>query len=438
MKFNTIITNQPSFDNTDKPPRIVFLDYLRALTFLLLVFDHTIHAYALDFGQYHFFKDDDRTTLADIFYLFDNSIIMPMLFLIFGLFIWPALDNKGPYKYVKNRVWRLLIPYIIGIPFVVPLLVYPKYAFNAQTDTSYLDFWQHVYFAEKLQGGGPFWVLFCLALYTFMTISIVKIASLFISRETISIFGHKLMAYPKTSSVIFITISCLFLGFGNFKWGAPWWIGLDGIPTQGKFWLEIANKIITLFHLQGSRFMLHAQYFLAGALIGATILRNEHFWHRVGQQWPRYTMAMVCLGILYISYTLAYIHEGVFNDDINRMLRFHFTWDNVQLAYNHMNGEKVLIRTTLQGIFIFFQVMAVISLSQRFLSVKSTWLCSLAACSYGIFLLHEVPVIWLQYGLNGLDIPIFFKVCIIFTIGLGSTWIVVKNLKRISWVNKII
>ena len=424
--------------NTVKSDRLIFIDNLRALTFLLLVFDHTIHAYALDFAQYHFFKDYDRSVVCDVFYLFDNSIIMPMLFFIFGLCVFPALRQKGTWAYIKERILKLGVPYVVGIPCIVPLLVYPKYIFNTQNDISYVDFWLHIYFVEKLQGGGPFWVLFSLALYTSILISVTKIGSIFISRDTIQNIMNGITRFPKLSGLVFIITSIILLGYGNIKWGAPWWIGLDHMETYGETWRIVADKIITLFHLQGSRFMLHAQYFITGALIGSTVLYEKNFWQRIADRWLTFTLLMILFTVAYISYVLAYIHDGAFNDDIQRLLLDDFSWSHLMAIFYEQRVDRVLTRTTLQAIMIVLQVAACLSLSIKFIDKSTPFLCSLAACSYGIFLLHEVPVIGLQSWFNGMDLPIIIKVILIFSLGLASTWFVVKQLKKIAWINRII
>jgi hypothetical protein len=50
--------------------------------FLLMAFDHTLHAYAQNWGRFWFIQDFERSSVWDAFYLFDQSIIMPMVFLL--------------------------------------------------------------------------------------------------------------------------------------------------------------------------------------------------------------------------------------------------------------------------------------------------------------------------------------------------------------------
>ena len=107
--------------------RYVFIDHLRGFIFALMAFDHALHAYASRWAPFWFFRDFDRRDIFDALYLFDQSIIMPMLFFIFGMFVLPALERNGLAGYCKKRLIKLAIPFVIGVLCIVPLLTYPKF-----------------------------------------------------------------------------------------------------------------------------------------------------------------------------------------------------------------------------------------------------------------------------------------------------------------------
>jgi hypothetical protein len=421
---------------TQTNKRIAFIDQLRAFMFMLLAFDHTVHAYALHFGKYHFFKDYDRSLFGDMIYMHNNSVIMPMLFFIFGLFVLPAYQQKGGWIYLKERFFKLGIPYLIGIPFIVPLLVFPRYLFNENPVSGYWEFWREVYFAEKLQGGGPFWVLYCLALYSTILILFNRLFPFLM--PTLGRFMQLMTKHPAVSIPAFIILGMCILGLSDLRWGAPWWIGFGHLETHGEtFWI-IVDKIINLFHLQGSRFLLHGLYFLMGAMVSASRLLYDHtFWEKLSAHWPLWLIGMITAGIAYIGYSLTHIHDGAYNDDIHRFLDAGGSWrEAVPLIIDH--GMGVLIRTSLHSVFVFFQVMTLLSIFYRFFNRMTPFWHALASCSYGIFLLHEIPVIWLQYALNGYALPIPVKVFIIFIFGFGGTWGIVYALRKLPGVSKVI
>lgn len=424
-------------ENPGKNNRQVWIDSLRTLAFSLLILDHAAHAYAQNFGRFHFFKDFERGLLGDVLYLHNNSIIMPLLFFVFGLFIFPALKEKGLGGYVKERGLKLGIPYLIGIPFIVPLLSFPRYQYLTNPLMSYGEFWQEVYFQEKLQGGGPFWVLYCLALFTFVAISLSRLLPFlmpFLGR-----LFQKAAKKPVAGILFFTLMSIIILGVSDLKWGAPWWIGFGHLEVNGETWRLVLDKIINLFHLQGSRFLLHALYFTTGIAVSASgLLRNQAFWSRLSQRWPLWLSLMVVTGVAYITYTLQYFSDGAYSDVVHRAVRFEgVSWGEAwPLIKEH--SPLVLVRTSLHGMFCTFQALTYIALCHRFLSKLNPTLCHLAACSYGIFLLHEVPVIWGQYWLAGLSLPIFVKILLLVVVGGGSTWAFVGLLRRFAFVRKVL
>lgn len=417
--------------------RLAWIDHLRALVFALLVLDHAAHAYAQNFGRFHFFKDFDRGLLGDLLYLHNNSVIMPLLFFIFGLFVFPSLQRRGLGGYWKERLLKLGIPYLLGIPLIVPLLVFPRYHFVTNPLMTFGEFWQEVYFQEKLQGGGPFWVLYCLILFTGIAIGLSKLIPPLV--PSLGKLFRKGVAHPLPSILSFLFVSSLLLGVSDLKWGAPWWIGFGHIETYGEPWRLVLDKVINLFHLQGSRFLLHGLYFTAGIALSASgLLRTQEFWSALSRRWPLWLGLMLGSGLAYISYTLAYFGEGAYSDVVHRAVRFEgLSWSEAwPLIQEH--SPLVLVRTTLHGVFCFFQVMTYLTLAHRFLSKSTPGLCHLAACSYGIFLLHEVPVIWGQWFLAGVPLPIPVKIALLFCGGGGITWILVAFLRKSSLVRKVL
>lgn len=418
-------------------PRFFWVDHLRALAFTLLVFDHCAHAYAEKYARFHFFKDFQGGILGDILYLHNNSIIMPLLFFTFGLFIFSNLNKKGLKNFFKDRFLKLGIPYIIGIPFVVPLLVFPRYQALTEPFLSYPEFWQEVYFQKMMQGGGPFWVLFCLFLFTCIALSLAKLIPPFV--PFLGRVIHKARLRPFTFLFIFIGVSALVLGGSDLRWGAPWWIGLDPLTNSESGWGFFINKITSLFRLQGSRFLLHALYFTLGIAVGVSgLLTKADFWRKLSIKWPLWLTLMLITGGVYITYTLHFFENGAYTDVIHRSVRLgKISWlDTWPLVKEH--APLILWRTTLHAFFCTFQALAYSTLSYRFLNTKIPLLCSLAACSYGIFLLHEVPVIWGQYWLSSVNLPPVVKIVLLFGIGGGATWAFVAGLRHLPGAKRII
>jgi len=384
--------------------RFHFIDHLRGFMFLLMAIDHALHAYAFYWGPFWFFRDSDRSMVFDALYLQNQSILMPMLFFIFGMFVLPSLQRRGIWGYLKERSIRLGIPYIIGVPLIMPILTYPKYEHFTAPGISLFDFVTNIYFPDKVSGAGPFWVLYVMALYSFILILVVKILPWYF-RWTVSALKWA-VKNPIPGFLIFGFKSAVLLGISDLIWGAPWWIGF------GK-----------LFYFQASRFLLILLYFFAGAAVSASgIFNDQDFMKKFADRWLQWLIIAGVLGFCYAGYSLAYIHEGAYSEEI----RYYFkttdwNWDGAW-AVIASDAPGVLIRTTLHGYFCLAQALALLAIFYRFVAKPTPFWTSLAVNCYGLFLLHDILVIWGQYYLVDMPLPILIKFLFIAMIGISLTW----------------
>lgn len=429
MSYSPITTTLPE-------ARIGWLDHLRAGTLLLLLFDHSLHAYAQDWGRFHFFKDLERSPVWDVFYMHDNSVIMPLLFFTFGLFLFPHFEKVGSLAFWKNRFLKLGVPYIIGIPLVVPLLCFPKYHYAENPIMGYVEFWWDVYFSEKLQGGGPFWVLYCLALFSLVAIIVNKILPFV--RPMLARLVMAASRRPALGIGCFILISMILLGLGDILWGAPWWVRLGSIETNGETPLIILDRIIRLFSMQGSRFMQNALYFTLGiALSKAGLTYDNGFWSRISAKWPLWLGLMLASGVAYIGYALSYFDLGAYSDAPHLIVDQGGTWADAWPVLKE-TAPMTLLRTSLHGIFCTFQVLTYVGIFHRFFNKSTPFWAAYTPCAYGIFLLHEIPVIWGQMLLADVALPTFVKIVIVGGVGLSLTWGLVAFIRRASFVRKVL
>lgn len=92
-------------------------------------------------------------------------------------------------------------------------------------------------------------------------------------------------------------------------------------------------------------------------------------------------------------------------------------------------------------IFVVEMALAVLGLTAvfvRFARRHVPILDSLSANSYGIYIIHYLVVIWLQYAALGVDLPAVVKGAIVFFGGLALCWGLIAVLRRIRAVARII
>lgn len=101
--------------------RLIYLDNLRALMIVLMVAGHAIHPYKLDGGQLTDFPDPTNAIFYNVLSEIGMTFRMPMLFFIAGFFIMHALHRKTIRQTIQERIFRLGVPFLLGLVTVCSL-----------------------------------------------------------------------------------------------------------------------------------------------------------------------------------------------------------------------------------------------------------------------------------------------------------------------------
>src|SRR5256885_1667598 len=75
--------------------------------------------------------DGARWLGFDLFCAFQYSYLMPLMFFLSGLFVWPSLAGKRPRGFLYGRFFRLGVPWVVGIYLLMPVAYYPVYRTTA-------------------------------------------------------------------------------------------------------------------------------------------------------------------------------------------------------------------------------------------------------------------------------------------------------------------
>ena len=123
--------------------RVVFLDNLRYFSVLCVIILHASPAYIIRTSAWWPVIDPDNTLIANILAAFFDAFAMPLLFYIAGFFAIPTIQKKGITLFLKGKLKRLGIPWIICILTINPFtLLIAHYLRNKLTlATSFGDLW---------------------------------------------------------------------------------------------------------------------------------------------------------------------------------------------------------------------------------------------------------------------------------------------------------
>lgn len=341
------------------------------------------HAYAFDAPPYRWLSvpvvDHARLLGFDIYCAWADIFVMSLFFLVSGLFVWPSLERKGVRKFAIQRTVRLGIPFALGVLLLMPLAYYPVYA-QTGANPGIADFLKH-WMKLPFWPNGPLWFLWLL-LAADLAVAALHAGGAKL-RDAVQRLSQRAAARPYALLVCLLFASAL--GY---------------VPLAARFgplpWIEFGP-----FSVQLSRPGLYVAYFAAGIILGTAgvgrglIADNGPLTLRWGQ-WL--LAAVVCFGL----------------------------W--LAVSSKAMIGSATL-PWTIADAFCFVLVcfstgFCALALAFRFAGFTNTWLQSLQANSYGIYVVHYVFVVWLQFALLGVSLPAIAKFVVVYAGTVGLSWLV--------------
>src|SRR5882762_6344923 len=137
-------------------PRVQYdsaIGYLRAFVTLLVLAHHSVLAYhpfapppqaslSAEPRLWPAFPivDSHRWSGFSMLVGFNDAFFMSLMFFLSGLFVWNSLQRKGAGSFVRDRLLRLGVPFLVAAALLAPLAYYPAYL---QTGGSgWLGFWR--------------------------------------------------------------------------------------------------------------------------------------------------------------------------------------------------------------------------------------------------------------------------------------------------------
>jgi glucan biosynthesis protein C len=124
-----IIRPETATEVIQPPPkssqRLHYLDWLQVLAIMGVFLFHAVHPFD-DLADWHI-KNPETSALATFFVGFFNLWGMPFFFTMAGATSWFSLRRRTAGRYARERVTRLLIPFIIGSIVLTPIQAYYEF-----------------------------------------------------------------------------------------------------------------------------------------------------------------------------------------------------------------------------------------------------------------------------------------------------------------------
>jgi glucans biosynthesis protein C len=123
--------------NTKPAVRNNYLDWLRVLAILFVLVYHSTRFFNLEDWEV---KNPMRYEWVELWNLFSWNWMMPLIFVISGASLYYAVGKAGAGKFVKDKVLRLLIPFLVAVSTHATLQVYLNWITHDLFSGSYFQF----------------------------------------------------------------------------------------------------------------------------------------------------------------------------------------------------------------------------------------------------------------------------------------------------------
>lgn len=355
------------------------IDWLRNLGILLLFPFHTARMF--DHWDPFYVKNDVLSWELSWFIALTSYWFMPLLFLLAGSASWYALQVRSYYQYSQDRFYRLCIPLIFGILFIVP----PQ---------GYYAKWEHTGAAGS---------------------------------------------YPSFLRDFFTDFSDLSGYFGTFTPAHLWFIlylfvlSLIALPFFMFFNSEKRRTAIEKFNLIFSRPAVFALFFIV--LVFTQALPAP------GGQNPVYFLMIFVMGFIICSHTR---YQEMFNrirlKALGLVLLLVPTW--IVLMYYHQDAQSFsvmdILLTCLRTLNVWLTLIVILGFGNKFLNFSHKWLVYLNEAAFPIYIIHQSVLVIVGYYMLQLNLAIFPKFLIIMMLTLTISWLlyefVIKRLAVTRWL----
>lgn len=380
-----------------KAERQVSIDYLRAFVTILVLAHHSSLAYTT-FARYDPSNylastapivDTQRWGFLDYAENFNDVFFMSLMFFISGLFVWSTLRSKGVGAFLRDRLLRLGLPFVIGAALVMPVAYYPSWLATGHA-SGYLAFW--LGFLRNGWSAGPLWFVWVLLLF-----DLIASGVFFLLRRRQGGF----VARTGWKPFLILFVVCLFVYVPLLaRFGFGTWVPFFTPP----------------FYFQLPRILLYLTWFFAGVLIGSNGIRKGFMAEdsSFSRHWPLWIAACV------VVYNLLWFVPG-----------------GIEKAH----GSKELRDLS----YVIFWVLSCcascfgfLALFRGVLTVRRPWMDSGARTAYIMYIVHYVYVTWAQYFLLGVTVFAGVKFLVTFVVVLGASWGTAKLLLKVPVLKSVL
>ncbi|MDB9527789.1 acyltransferase family protein [Oscillatoria sp. CS-180] len=362
------------------------MDNLRVFLTMLVVAHHAAQPYGPTGGEWPLFNSD-RAVILGPFFAVNAAFFMGLFFFISGYFLPEACDRKGAKKLLQSRLRRLGIPVLFFVFLVFPPVLYVL----TQPSVSFWIFLQ-VYVKQREIEVAHLWFLLHLLVYT-VVYGLWRQIVRHKAWQTRQPPGHGLIAgYGVALSLTTFLV--------RIEYPIDRWVHLFGMLP-----IEIAHfpQYVSLF------------------ILGILAYRHNWLWEMPTRRGLTWLSIGLGAGLLRYGYSLT---------------RTRFALPDLIAGGGF--GWRALIWSGWETTICVGLCLGLLVLFRERCNVRSSWSRLLSANAYGVYLIHLLVVLYLQFLVVPLAIAPLAKFTLVTIVGTPVCFALSNLLRRSRWIKFVI
>ena len=341
------------------------------------------HALAFDAPPYDWrafpIIDEQRWLGFDLFCAFAFLFLMQLMFFLSGVFVWPSVERRGWKAFLGHRLWRLGVPFVLGVYLLMPVAFYPVYRVTA-VDPGWSAYWAH-WTALPITPTGPMWFLWFLVALNIVVAAIHRLAPN--TGRFLAPLLAKTVTYPVRFFILIVVVTAVaYLPLSAIY--SPWkWVGVGPFEVQAAF---------------APQYML---YFLFGVAVGSYGYERGLFDPNgmLVRRWGRWLIGSFVAFFAWIIPTALVMRVP-----------------SAPVALLQVLGDLALVTFAAAACF------SMTGIFLRFANGRWPVIDSISEHAYGIYFFHYLFVVWLQYALLDFAVPAVIKGVAVFVGTVLFSW----------------
>jgi glucan biosynthesis protein C len=379
-----------------EPVRLHYLDWLLVLAILGVVLFHTVHPFD-ELGDW-IIKNVERSAIVTFYGGFFTLWGMPFFFFMAGATSWISLQRRTVGQYIRARVTRLLIPFIVGTIILTPIQVYYElihkgwwkggsfieFILSSEVRNYFFFEFHQLTFGLEFFGrvGYHLWFVAFLFLFAIITLPVFS----WLKKEA----GRRFVAWLAQLA----------------KW-------------RGGLLLFVIPMILARFLLQQdipsddyglADFVYYLLFFISGYIV----IVNERFLQAIHRDWWLYLIPGILCTLFFFS-----ISVGI------------PVWDWM----GSPGTPGFYLSWTLHGINSWCWIMVMFRVGMRFLDHTSKRLQYLREASYPIFIVHQPVIVFIAFYAVQWEVNLAIKLLVVvlgtFAVSFGLYELLVRRINPV-------